>query len=64
MFVLICCTAIFGILGLIVDAGLMMSDSQNLQAATDAAATAGAMDLPWGNHPHWPLPPRLPTLSI
>ncbi len=43
--VLISCSAIFGILGLVFDAGLMTSDSQNLHHATDAAATAGAMDL-------------------
>ncbi len=36
-------------LGLVFDAGLMTSDSQNLHHATDAAATAAAMDLLLGH---------------
>lgn len=46
--VLISLTAIVGVLGLIFDSGLLVSDSQDLHHATDAAATAAAMDLRLG----------------
>src|SRR6478735_4962666 len=37
--------AIFGLLGLIFDAGLLSADHHDLQQATDAAATAGAYEI-------------------
>ena len=37
--------AIFAIAGLVFDAGMLMTNRQNLQQAADAAATAAAMDL-------------------
>jgi len=49
VFVAVSCSAILGILGLVFDAGLMTSDNQNLHHATDAAATAAAMDLLLGH---------------
>jgi hypothetical protein len=49
--VLISLSSILGILGLVFDAGLLTSDSQDLHHATDAAATAGAMDLLLGKAP-------------
>jgi hypothetical protein len=39
---------IIAILGLVLDGGLMMDEGRNLQHATDAAATAAAMDLRLG----------------
>src|SRR5690242_2788333 len=45
---LISLSSILGILGLVFDAGLLTSDSQNLRHASDAAACAGAMDLVLG----------------
>src|SRR4029078_10269725 len=48
--VMISMSAILGIVGLVFDAGMMMTDSQNLKQATDAAATAGAMDLLLGKN--------------
>lgn len=43
--VMISLPAIFAIVGLVLDSGFMMSGSQDLHHATDAAATAAAMDL-------------------
>src|SRR3954466_14594053 len=40
--------ALLGIVGLIIDGGLMMANYRALQHATDAAATASAMDLRLG----------------
>src|SRR4051794_40293164 len=45
VFFLISLPAVFGIVGLVFDAGLMSADRHNLQHATDAGATAAAMDL-------------------
>jgi Flp pilus assembly protein TadG len=39
---------LIGIVGLVIDGGLMMDEHRNLQHATDAAATAAAMDLRLG----------------
>src|SRR5262245_46461697 len=39
---------LFGITGLVVDGGLMMSEQRNLQHAVDAASTAAAMSLELG----------------
>jgi Flp pilus assembly protein TadG len=39
------------IVGLVFDAGLMMAENQNLKHATDAGATAGAMELLLGKPP-------------
>ena len=46
--VMISMSAILGIVGLVFDAGMMMTEAQNLKQAADAAATAGAMDLRLG----------------
>src|SRR3954466_13990604 len=40
--------ALLGIVGLVIDGGLMMANYRALQHATDAAATASAMDLRLG----------------
>src|SRR5690349_4667482 len=40
--------ALLGIVGLVIDGGLMMDKSRRLPHATDAAATASAMDLRLG----------------
>jgi len=45
LIVLLSLSAIVAIVGLVFDGGLIMSDAQNLQHASDAGATAGAMDL-------------------
>ncbi|HEX4144934.1 MAG TPA: pilus assembly protein TadG-related protein [Pirellulales bacterium] len=45
VFVAISVPALFGVVGLVFDTGLIMADKENLQHAADAAATAAAMDL-------------------
>ena len=45
VFLAVSLPALLGIVGLVFDTGLIMSDKENLQHATDAAATAAAMDL-------------------
>ena len=45
VFVAVSLPALLGIVGLVFDTGLIMSDRENLQHGTDAAATAAAMDL-------------------
>jgi hypothetical protein len=49
--VVISLSAIVGIIGLVFDGGLLTADSQDLHHATDAGATAGAMDLLLGKPP-------------
>ncbi len=49
--VLLSLSSILAVLGLVFDGGLMTSDSQALHHATDAAASAGAMDLLIGKDP-------------
>ncbi|MGC4005556.1 MAG: pilus assembly protein TadG-related protein [Pirellulales bacterium] len=48
IFLLICLPALIGVLGLAVDGGFLLTQQRNLQHATDAAATAAAMDLRLG----------------
>lgn len=43
--VVIALAAVFGVLGLVFDAGLLMDEARDLQHLADAAATAGAMEL-------------------
>ena len=45
VFIAVSLPAILGIVGLVFDTGLIMSDRENLQHGADAAATAAAMDL-------------------
>lgn len=48
VFVVLTLPAVFGILGLIFDGGLLVSDSRSLQHVADAAATAAAMEIRLG----------------
>lgn len=47
-FLLVGLPALFGMMGLVFDVGTMYADRQNLRHASDAAATAAAMDLVLG----------------
>ncbi|WP_254509776.1 TadE/TadG family type IV pilus assembly protein [Anatilimnocola floriformis] len=44
----ICLPAICGMIGLVIDGGLLFSNGRQLQHATDSAATAAAMEKRWG----------------
>src|SRR5690242_4197142 len=45
VFTVVVIPAVMAIMGLVFDAGLIMSDDANLQHAVDSAANAGAMEL-------------------
>jgi Flp pilus assembly protein TadG len=49
VFVVVAFPALFGLLGLVIDGGLMMAERRGAQQAADAAATAAALDIQQGN---------------
>ncbi len=49
VFFVVLLPALFGIVGLVIDGGMLMSSYRNAQQAADAAATAAALDLNLGN---------------
>ena len=51
MFLVILLPTMFGVAGLVIDGGLMMTDFRDLHQAADAAATAAAFDLRLGKSP-------------